>query len=234
MVILDGVEKRFGVRLVVSAITLAVPARASIALLGPSGCGKSTLLRLILGLLVPDRGRVSVAGTLVTPDTATRVRRQIGYVIQDGGLFPHLTARENVTLLARHLRWEKPRLEARAAERPRRARLGAALPLPPAGAEDGAPPGAPPPVGEAPPRGSRRRARRARATRRRRAGAIPRRAERRRAAARRDHARADARSACLAPRRAHRSARPDGARASPAGSQANLRRAREDGHPRDP
>src|ERR1022692_2872704 len=116
MVILEGVEKRFGKRLVVSSTSLTVPAHASIALLGPSGCGKSTLLRLILGLLVPDRGHLSVTGTLVTPETATRVRRQIGYLIQDGGLFPHLTARENVALLARHLGWELGRIEGRLAE----------------------------------------------------------------------------------------------------------------------
>jgi osmoprotectant transport system ATP-binding protein len=126
MVILEGVEKRFGTRLVVSSTSLTVPAHASIALLGPSGCGKSTLLRLILGLLVPDRGRLSVAGTLVTPETATRVRRQIGYVIQDGGLFPHLTARENVALLARHLGWELGRIEGRLAELAGLVRLDAA------------------------------------------------------------------------------------------------------------
>ena len=126
MVILEGVEKRFGKRLVVSSTSLIVPAHASIALLGPSGCGKSTLLRLILGLLAPDRGRLSVAGTLVTPETATRVRRQIGYVIQDGGLFPHLTARQNVALLARHLGWELGRIERRLAELAGLVRLDAA------------------------------------------------------------------------------------------------------------
>jgi osmoprotectant transport system ATP-binding protein len=116
MVTLEDVEKRFGSRLVVAPTTLTVAAKKTLVLLGPSGCGKSTLLRLILGLLVPDRGRLTVAGTLVSPATATRVRRQIGYVIQDGGLFPHLTARDNTALLARHLGWEAPRVDARLAE----------------------------------------------------------------------------------------------------------------------
>jgi osmoprotectant transport system ATP-binding protein len=116
MVTLEGVEKRFGKRIVVSSITLTVPAHTSIALLGPSGCGKSTLLRLLLGLLWPDGGRITVAGTLVTPESATRVRRQVGYVIQDGGLFPHLTARDNAALLARHLGWARERVDARLAE----------------------------------------------------------------------------------------------------------------------
>jgi osmoprotectant transport system ATP-binding protein len=116
MVVLEAVEKRFGKRVVVAPITLTVPARTTLALLGPSGCGKSTLLRLILGLLTPDRGRLTVAGTLVTSETATQVRRQVGYVIQDGGLFPHLTARDNVALLARHLGWDAPRVERRLGE----------------------------------------------------------------------------------------------------------------------
>jgi osmoprotectant transport system ATP-binding protein len=116
MVILDGVEKRFGGRLVLAPTTLTVGARTSLALLGPSGCGKSTLLRLVLGLLTPDAGRLSVAGVPVTAATATSVRRRIGYVIQEGGLFPHLTARDNVALLARHLGWRPPRVAERLEE----------------------------------------------------------------------------------------------------------------------
>jgi osmoprotectant transport system ATP-binding protein len=116
MVTLEGVEKRFGGRLVLAPTTLTVAARTSLALLGPSGCGKSTLLRLILGLLVPDAGRLSVAGTPVTPATAISVRRRIGYVIQDGGLFPHLTGADNVALLARHLGWRPARVTERLRE----------------------------------------------------------------------------------------------------------------------
>jgi osmoprotectant transport system ATP-binding protein len=113
MVTLEDVEKRFAGRLVLAPTTLTVAARTSLALLGPSGCGKSTLLRLILGLLVPDAGHLSVAGIPVTPETAISVRRRIGYVIQDGGLFPHLTATDNVALLARHLGWRPPRVAER-------------------------------------------------------------------------------------------------------------------------
>jgi osmoprotectant transport system ATP-binding protein len=113
MVTLEGVEKRFAGKLVIQPTSLVVEARTSLALLGPSGCGKSTLLRLVLGLLVPDAGRLFVAGTQVTPATAIGVRRRIGYVIQDGGLFPHVTARDNVTLLARHLGWGAQRITER-------------------------------------------------------------------------------------------------------------------------
>jgi osmoprotectant transport system ATP-binding protein len=72
-------------------------------LIGPSGCGKSTLLRLILGLIEPTSGEVRIGDELVGAATFLAVRRKVGYVVQDGGLFPHLTAQENVALMARHL-----------------------------------------------------------------------------------------------------------------------------------
>src|SRR5438876_10374243 len=72
-------------------------------LIGPSGCGKSTLLRLIIGLVKPDSGSIEFDGAPIGPDNIDSVRRRIGYVIQEGGLFPHLTASNNATLMARHL-----------------------------------------------------------------------------------------------------------------------------------
>ena len=87
------------------------------SLIGPSGCGKSTLLRLMLGLVAPDAGAVRVRRAAADPAHAsTALRRRIGYVIQDGGLFPHLTARGNVTLMARHLGWDAARTAARVDE----------------------------------------------------------------------------------------------------------------------
>jgi osmoprotectant transport system ATP-binding protein len=82
---------------------LTIPAGQTTALIGPSGCGKSTILRLVLGLTNPDRGEVTVDDQQVGPDTVIGIRRKIGYVVQDGGLFPHLTAEQNITLMARHL-----------------------------------------------------------------------------------------------------------------------------------
>jgi osmoprotectant transport system ATP-binding protein len=103
MISLQGVAKRYGDREALAPLSLEVPARHCTALIGPSGCGKSTLLRLVVGLIHPDAGRVLIDGTAMTPATARRLRQRIGYVIQDGGLFPHLTAAENVTLMADHL-----------------------------------------------------------------------------------------------------------------------------------
>ena len=114
---LERVTKSFGERDVIRATSLAVQDGERLALIGPSGCGKSTLLRMILGLVVPDSGSVRVGDVTVTASTAHSVRRRVGYVIQDGGLFPHLTARANVTLVAR-LGGElpPPQLVARVAE----------------------------------------------------------------------------------------------------------------------
>jgi osmoprotectant transport system ATP-binding protein len=85
-------------------------------LIGPSGCGKSTLLRLLVGLTMPDTGSVLFEGVPVTPANVLALRRRMGYVIQDGGLFPHLTARGNATLLARYLRRDRHQTEARLLE----------------------------------------------------------------------------------------------------------------------
>jgi osmoprotectant transport system ATP-binding protein len=85
-------------------------------LLGPSGCGKTTLLKLMLGLLAPDRGEVRFRGAAVAPEHVDELRHRAGYVIQEGGLFPHLTARDNVALMARHLRRDRAWIERRIAE----------------------------------------------------------------------------------------------------------------------
>ena len=113
VIALEGVTKRFGARLVLAPTSLTVASGAALALVGPSGSGKSTLLRVIVGLVTPDAGTVVVAGVRLRAATATAVRRHVGYVIQEGGLFPHLTARDNVTLLARHLGWPAARLRDR-------------------------------------------------------------------------------------------------------------------------
>jgi len=113
---LDGAAKRFAGRTALGPISVEIPAGKTTVLIGPSGCGKSTLLRLLIGLITPDDGSVSFERVAVTDATAQSVRRKVGYVIQDGGLFPHLSARGNVALLARHLAWPRARIDARIAE----------------------------------------------------------------------------------------------------------------------
>jgi osmoprotectant transport system ATP-binding protein len=116
VIALEGVEKSYGARRVLGPLTLEVAAGARVAVVGPSGCGKSTLLRIVLGLVRPERGRVRVAGQPVDDTTKRALRRRIGYVVQDGGLFPHLTAERNVTLVARYLRWDEARIAQRVTE----------------------------------------------------------------------------------------------------------------------
>ncbi len=92
---------------------LSVPAGQTTVLIGPSGCGKSTMLHLMAGLVDPSSGMVYFDGQALGPGSIQAFRRRMGYVIQGGGLFPHLTARRNVTLMARHLRWQSSRIKAR-------------------------------------------------------------------------------------------------------------------------
>jgi osmoprotectant transport system ATP-binding protein len=106
----------------IGPLDLAVERGETVAVIGESGSGKSTLLRLVLGLVAPERGEVRVAGRPVsTGDDG--LRRRIGYVVQGGALFPHLTAAENAALVARHLGWSRPRIAARLAELARLVRL---------------------------------------------------------------------------------------------------------------
>jgi osmoprotectant transport system ATP-binding protein len=112
-----AVEKRFGDGPPALAdINLDIAEGQTTVLIGPSGCGKSTLLRLIIGLLEPTSGEVEVAGRTVSRAGVLELRRRVGYVIQDGGLFPHLTARENITLMARHFRSPTAQIDARLTE----------------------------------------------------------------------------------------------------------------------
>jgi len=122
-----GVTKRYGPAVALHPTDLAVARGERVALLGTSGGGKSTLLRIMLRLVVPDAGTVRLDGTEVTAATAEAVRQRVGYVIQGGGLFPHLTARGNAGLLPRHLGWDAARLDARLGELADLVRLDAAL-----------------------------------------------------------------------------------------------------------
>ena len=113
MFALRHVSKSFGNVAAVREVDLDIAPGRTTALIGPSGCGKSTLLRLMNGLVLPDSGEVSFGGTLLGPESLLEARRSMGYVIQDGGLFPHLTAAANVALMARHLGRPRPQIASR-------------------------------------------------------------------------------------------------------------------------
>ncbi|MEY2498595.1 MAG: osmoprotectant transport system ATP-binding protein [Verrucomicrobiota bacterium] len=113
---LANVSKRFGAAAALHPIDLAFERGKTTVLIGPSGCGKSTLLRLIIGLLDPDGGTIQFDSIPITPSNLAQLRRRIGYVIQDGGLFPHLTARKNVLLMATHLKKPGSEMQRRLSE----------------------------------------------------------------------------------------------------------------------
>jgi osmoprotectant transport system ATP-binding protein len=116
LVELSGVSKTYGHTVALHPTDLDFSGGKTTVLIGPSGCGKSTLLRLIIRLLDPDAGTIRFDGAPVTPANISELRRRIGYVIQDGGLFPHLTARKNITLMAAHLKWPAAKMESRVGE----------------------------------------------------------------------------------------------------------------------
>src|SRR5712691_10273770 len=99
----EDVSKRYGDAIALYPTNLSIESGKTTVLIGPSGCGKSTLLRLIIRLIEPDSGSIEFNGEAITDENINVLRRRIGYVIQEGGLFPHLTARANVLLMARHI-----------------------------------------------------------------------------------------------------------------------------------
>jgi len=116
LVKLIDVNKHYAGATALQSINLSVELGKTTVLIGPSGCGKSTLLRLIIGLIEPDTGSIEFNGEPITFDTVGKLRRRIGYVIQEGGLFPHLTARVNVLLMARHIGKSEDDMQNRLAE----------------------------------------------------------------------------------------------------------------------
>ena len=113
MIEIQGVSKAFGQTAALHSIDLTIPSGQTTVFIGQSGCGKSTILRLIIGLIQADSGSVYFEGTRVTPEVVISLRRKMGYVIQEGGLFPHLTAYDNVALMARYLGWSDGQIKDR-------------------------------------------------------------------------------------------------------------------------
>jgi osmoprotectant transport system ATP-binding protein len=119
VVTLDHVSKRYGpagAPPAVSDLSLTIPAGEIVVLVGPSGCGKTTTMKMINRLIEPTSGRITIDGEDVMGLPAVELRRRIGYVIQQVGLFPHLTVAENVAVVPRLLRWPEKRVRDRAEE----------------------------------------------------------------------------------------------------------------------
>jgi osmoprotectant transport system ATP-binding protein len=115
MIALRHVTKRFGGRVAIDDVSIDFGRHATHVVLGSSGSGKSTVLRLVLGLLRPDAGEIVVDGTPVSPATRAALLQQMGYVVQEGGLYPHLTTYQNVSLAAEPQQWPTARVRDRVA-----------------------------------------------------------------------------------------------------------------------
>ena len=110
---LQGVSKRYGALAALDGVSLTVQPGEFVALVGGSGSGKTTLLKTINRLIVPDAGDARVAGEDVAAVEPHGLRRRIGYVFQEVGLFPHLTVAENIAVTPRLLGWDAARIAAR-------------------------------------------------------------------------------------------------------------------------
>jgi osmoprotectant transport system ATP-binding protein len=114
MITLDGLTKVYpGGGPAVDHVSMEIPEGATVALIGPSGCGKSTTLRMINRLIEPTAGKILVGGEDVTTMDPVLLRRRIGYVIQQVGLFPHMTSAKNIAVVPELLGWPAAKTSAR-------------------------------------------------------------------------------------------------------------------------
>jgi osmoprotectant transport system ATP-binding protein len=116
MLELQNISKTFEDRCVLADVNLSVPKGATHALIGSSGSGKTTLLRITLGLIPFDRGYVKINDQALLSFTQVEWADRIGYVPQDGGLFPHISGKNNVALIAKVRGWTRARIDARVEE----------------------------------------------------------------------------------------------------------------------
>src|SRR4051812_24907149 len=116
MLKLEHIYKSFEGRTVLSDVNLSIPAGATHALIGSSGSGKTTLLRLTLALIPFDKGYVKINDQALLSFTPTKWADRIGYVPQDGGLFPHISGKQNVALVPGLRNWPAARIDSRVEE----------------------------------------------------------------------------------------------------------------------
>ena len=113
MITLSDISVSYSDVLALNNLSLHITEQRTTVLIGPSGCGKSTILRLITGLTEPDGGQLSFYNKPIDGESIRDLRLNLGYVIQEGGLFPHLTIEENLSLMPSYLKWTKDRIEER-------------------------------------------------------------------------------------------------------------------------
>ncbi|MFQ5605356.1 MAG: ATP-binding cassette domain-containing protein [bacterium] len=115
-IVFENIFKSYGQKTALHGLSLAFAENKTTAVIGPSGSGKSTLIQCINGLIVPDGGRVLVFDEAIDYSNLPQLRKRIGYAVQGTGLFPHLTVRQNITLMAKLEKWPGMRIQERLQE----------------------------------------------------------------------------------------------------------------------
>ncbi len=115
-IVLRNISKSFEQTKALNDISFTFLDGETSILIGPSGCGKSTLIRIITGLIKSDAGKIIINGEELALKNISELRKKFGYVIQEGGLFPHLTGKGNASLMAEYLGWEKVKIKNRIEE----------------------------------------------------------------------------------------------------------------------
>src|SRR5580698_896177 len=113
MIEVQNITKTFGTHKAVDNISFSVRDGENVVFLGTSGCGKTTLLKMINRLLEPDSGEISIGGHRIRDQRPEELRRKIGYVFQNNGLFPHYSIEENIAIVPRLMGWDKSRTDRR-------------------------------------------------------------------------------------------------------------------------
>lgn len=113
MIELNYLNVRYGELIALNSVSICFDSEKTTVLIGPSGCGKSTILKSIIGLTKKESGSVTVDQKPITDENLYEYRRKMGYVIQEGGLFPHLTAEENISIMAKQIAWSDKKVKGR-------------------------------------------------------------------------------------------------------------------------
>jgi osmoprotectant transport system ATP-binding protein len=116
MIKVERISKQFGDNKAVDDISFEVAEHENLVLLGTSGCGKTTTLKMINRLIEPTKGKIFINGQNIFEQPPEILRRSIGYVLQNNGLFPHYTVGENIAIVPLLLKWDKKRIESRTIE----------------------------------------------------------------------------------------------------------------------
>ncbi len=116
MIKVEGLSKNYGLVKAVDHISFEVAEHQNLILLGTSGCGKTTTLKMINHLINPSEGRIWINGVDITKEQPETLRRKIGYVLQNYGLFPHYTVAQNIAIVPQLLKWDKLKTQKRTLE----------------------------------------------------------------------------------------------------------------------